>query len=394
MTCSPPDNPIQLLQSMVQINSINAALPGSDGGEAALVEYLEQASKSFGLLTQRLPVPGQCDQLWVTHQFSPDRPWLLFDSHMDTVAVEGMSIDPFGGDIRDGKVWGRGSSDTKGTGAAMLWALSRVACSTAQEDLPNNLGLLFSVDEEVTMQGVESFVQHDLAALGIQPAGVIVGEPTELRPVVAHNGCLRWTITTHGRACHSSVPHEGRSAISAMTRVIQRIEQDYIPQLSARHPLTGPAVCSINTIQGGSAPNIIPDSCVIEIDRRLVPGEDEAAVIDEIEALLDPLRNGESPVDFTQRVNVGHAPLTTAHNGPLVEFIQKQLGAMDRPTLALGAPFATHASVFDAAGIPSVVIGPGSGHTAHTKDEWVAVEQIERGAVFYERLMRSPLRDS
>ncbi|MEM7627404.1 MAG: M20/M25/M40 family metallo-hydrolase [Planctomycetota bacterium] len=385
-----PNSPIELLQATVRINSINAALPGSRGGESKLVTSLERTAQGFGLTTRRLPVPGQVDQLLVAFEAEAGAPWLLFDSHLDTVAVEGMTIEPFGGELRDGRVWGRGAADTKGTGAAMLWALRQYAQSSNGQEKPNNIALLFSVDEEVAMTGVESFVENDLPSLGFVPGAVIVGEPTELRPVVAHNGCLRWTITTHGRACHSSTPHEGRSAISAMVRVIDRLEREYIPHLSAEHPLTGPAVCSINVIRGGSAPNIIPDSCVIEIDRRLVPDEDEGGVLAEIEALLEPLRHGASPVEFTQDLSVGHSPLGTTRNGALTAHLTAVLDDLALPTLTLGAPYATHASVFDAAGLPAVVLGPGSGHTAHTKDEWVSVEQIERGVQLYEALMRCP----
>jgi len=380
---------IDLLQQMVRINSINAALPGSEGGEAALAARLEAIAHGWGLTTRRLAVAGRCEQLLVTHEVAGDQPWILFDSHLDTVAVEAMSIDPFGGELRDGKVWGRGSADTKGTGAAMLWAMKNVAGTQATPP-PHNIALLFSVDEEITMRGVESFVENDLPALGFAPVGVVVGEPTELRPVIAHNGCLRWTLTTHGKACHSSTPHDGRSAISAMVRVIECIERDYIPSLEAEHPLTGSAVCSINLIRGGSAPNIIPESCTIEIDRRMVPGEDQVQVVAEIETLLEPLRRGDEPVAFTQNISVGHPPLGTQRNGPLTAKIKTVLGDLGLPTLALGAPFATHAAVFDAAGVPAVVIGPGSPHTAHTQDEWVAVEQIEKGVAFYEALMRCP----
>lgn len=376
---------------MVGVNTINRVLPGSSGGEAALVERLAGVAEAWGLATRRLPVAGQADQLLVTMEVDRSLPWVLFDSHLDTVAVEGMTIDPFAAELRDGKIWGRGSCDTKGTGAAMLWAMKACAASKNRGSLPNNLALLFSVDEEISMRGVASFVTNDLPELGWSPAAVIVGEPTELRPVVAHNGCLRWTLTTHGKACHSSTPHDGVSAISAMVRVIHLIENEYVPSLSAEHPLTGPAVCSINMIRGGSAPNIIPDGCTIEIDRRLVPGEDSAAAIDAIHQLLDPLAEATPPLRFTQEVAVDHPPLTTRHNGPLVDHLKTVLADLSLPTLTLGAPFATHASYFDAAGLSAVVLGPGSSHPAHTKDEWVAVDQIERGVELYRQLMQAAL---
>ncbi len=385
-----PASVVELLQMMVRVNTINAALPGSVDAEAVLVVQLESLAKAWGLATQRLPVAGQADQLLVTLAVNASLPWMLFDSHLDTVAVEGMTIDPFGGELRDGKVSGRGACDTKGTGAAMLWAMKR--CAEGERGmLPNNLALLFGVDEEVSMRGVASFVERDLPGLGWSPSAVVVGEPTELRPVIAHHGCLRWSLTTHGQACHSSTPHDGVSAISAMVRVIDLIERAYLPSLAAEHPLTGPAVGSINLIRGGSAPNIIPESCVIEIDRRVVPGEDSAEPLRAVAELLEPLTQHDPPLRFTQRVAVDHPPLTTRHNGSWVAHIQRVLARLNLPTLTLGAPFATHASYYDAANLPAVVLGPGSPDMAHTQYEWVAVDQIQRGVELYRHLMQTPL---
>ncbi len=386
-----PADVVALLQAMVQIDSVSLKMGGRAEGEKPLADYLESLARAWGLETRFLPVEGYADQLLVTYQVDAALPWVLFDSHLDTVAVEGMTIDPFGGEVRDGKVWGRGACDTKGTGAAMLWAMRRYAAA-ADAARPNNIALLFSVDEEVAMHGIRSFVQNDLPTLGWRPGAAVVGEPSELRPIIAHNGCIRWTLTTHGKACHSSVPHDGRSAISAMVRVIDRIERDYIPTLDASHPLTGYAACSINLIRGGSAPNIIPDQCTIEIDRRLVPGEDGDQVLPAIAELLEPLRRGgggQVPVEFTQEVVVAHPVLSDANNGALTEAVRSVLRDMGLSTLVVGAPFATHACYFDRAGIPAMVVGPGSAHTAHTKDEWVAIEQIERGVELYEGLMRS-----
>lgn len=390
MNAQTPSNPTELLQAMVQVNSINPTLPDSDGGEAKLVDALERLAIEWGLSTRRLAVQGMCDQLLILHEVGVG-PWLLFDSHLDTVAVEGMTIDPFGGELRDGRVWGRGSCDTKGTGAAMLWALHQYAQQKHTTEQPNNVALLFSIDEEVAMQGIRSFIEKDLPSLGWRPDAAIVGEPTELRPVIAHNGCLRWRLTTQGVACHSSIPHEGRSAIRAMAKVITALHEQYLDVLDGRHPLTGPAVGSINTVHGGSAPNIIADTCSIEIDRRLLPGEQADPQLLAVKAIVDALTSEGQPVRYDQQVQVYHPPLGTDHNGELTRSIQHTLGQLGLPTLCLGAPFSTHACYFDEAGIPAVVWGPGSPHPAHTEDEWVAVEQIDRGVEAYLHLMRHPL---
>jgi len=387
MPGAPPQSVTQLLRDMVRINSINPDLPGSAGAEAALADFLETAAEQWNLTTLRLPAATLGDQLLVSFEADPALPWLLFDSHLDTVSAEGMTIDPFGGVIDGDLLFGRGACDTKGTGAAMLWALKSYADQAAfgTTEPANNAAVLFCVDEEVAMRGLQHFLAHDLPGLGWRPWGVVVGEPTDMHPVVAHNGCTRWTLTTYGLAAHSSVPHEGRSAISAMVKVIEAIEARYAPSLTLDHPLTGSPVCSVNTIQGGSAFNIIPDRCTIEIDRRVTPAEDPAQVELQLAALLEQLHD----VEFSLKRKINHPPLAPASSATrLLPAVKAVLHGMGLPTLAPGAPFATHAAYFAAAGLPTLVLGPGSPHKAHTKDEWVSVSAIERGVELYLRLMR------
>jgi len=407
MTGQPLNQAAALLQEMVRINSVNAELPGAaggasgnisgvvsggvtggvtgdiSGGEAALIRFLEDLAGSWGLTTRRLPVPGLHEQLLITCEVGDEKPWLLLDSHLDTVSSQGMTIDPFGGHIEGDRLYGRGACDTKGTGAAMLTALHHYADQPG--DRPNNIALLLSVDEEVAMRGIQRFVGHDLPGLGFSPWGVIVGEPTDFRPVVAHNGCVRWKLTTLGVAAHSSVPHEGRSAISAMVKVIDAIESRYAPALQHDHPLTGAPVCTVNLIHGGTAFNIIPDRCEIAIDRRVTPSETDQEVEPALRFMLDELVH----VDYELSREIDHPPLASQSSaGALLAAAQAVLKRMGRSTLAPGAPFATHAAYTAAAGLPSLVLGPGSPHKAHAPDEWVSIEAIERGVEMYLGLMR------
>ena len=377
-----PATVVQLLQEMVRIDSVNSADSGRPRAEDQLRDRLDEVARAWGFQTRRLSVSGQADQLLITHEVDPASPWWLFDSHLDTVSVDGMTIDPFGGTIDGDRILGRGTCDTKGTGAAMLWAMHEYANSPEQE---NNIALLFSVDEEVSMTGIQSFLANDFPGLSLRDnlMGVIVGEPTDFHPVVAHNGAVRWMIATHGKAAHSSVPHEGRSAISMMMKVVNAIESTYIPSLSASHELTGDAVCSINTIQGGTAHNIIPAHCEIQIDRRVVPGEDGGTVLPAIESLLKPL-----DLDFTQTIRVCYPPLETTFNGPLTDLVRDVLTQMRMPTMVVGAPFCTNAGFLAQAKLPTLVLGPGSPHPAHTKDEWVSISAIEKGVELYGRIMR------
>jgi len=376
---------VQLLRAMVRFNSINADLPGSAGGEAALVDWLAEELAAWPVVVRRLAVPDYGEQLLVIAEAGAGRPWVLFDSHLDTVSAEGMTVAPFGGDIRDGRVYGRGACDTKGTGAAMLAAVRRL---TEQADRPNNVAVLLSVDEEVAMRGVRAFLGRDLPALGWRPGGVVVGEPSELRPIVAHNGVARWTITTRGVAAHSSVPDRGRSAIRDMMRVFDAVHRQYIDTLDARYPRTGPAVCTVNMIDGGSAPNIVPERCDAVLDRRLVPGEGADAAADALQAVLDTVMADDRDLAVTLRRDVAHPPMLPDDGaGAWHDAVRGVLAGLDLPTLAIGAPYATHGGYFAAAGLPTVVIGPGDG--AHTADEHVAVDAVEKAVEVYLGLMRA-----
>ncbi|MDX1682533.1 MAG: M20/M25/M40 family metallo-hydrolase, partial [Phycisphaeraceae bacterium] len=308
-----PESAQQLLALMVRHGTVNPAYGGIPGGSQKLALRLADIAQAWGLTTQWLPVDKDRANLLVSIDTDIDAPWLVFDSHLDTVGADDMTVEPFGAEIRDGRLYGRGACDTKGTGAAMLWALREVA---AREEHPVRPSVLFTHDEESGMTGIQSFIEHTRGELG-RPAGVIVGEPTELHPVVAHNGILRWRLITHGQACHSSVPHQGRSAIDAMRQALDRLEQNYIAGLDAEHELTGPAVCTVNTIAGGTAVNVIPDRCEVQIDRRLVPGESADDVLPAVERALAPLWDQDPTVEFEQVVFASHPPLTADLNQDL-----------------------------------------------------------------------------
>ena len=384
---APPVNVADLLAALVRINSVNPDLPGG-GSEAAVIAFAGAFFADHGIATRRLPVPGRGDQLLATVPASDPAAehHRLFDSHVDTVAVDGMTIDPFGGDVRDGKLHGRGACDTKGTAAAMMAAL---VAHAQRETRPAHVHVLLSLDEECGMTGIHRFTAHDLPELGWAPARTtaVVGEPTELRPVVAHNGYRRWDITFHGRAGHSSVPSESENAISAAARGVVTLERDYLGKLAAEHGLTGPAVGSVNVIRGGSAGNIVPDACTVTLDRRVVPGEDPDAVLPAVAAVLDAL---DPPVRYTQTEGMHHPPFGTLDGSAWPDRVHDTLKRLGHRGPKVGAPFCTHAGYLDAAGVPTVVLGPGSPHKAHSADEWVEVAQIGAGVVVYAELMALP----
>lgn len=388
MSFSLPEDAVELLQTMVSIDSVNSAISGKPEAEAELVNFIDRLVTSWGWTSRRLPVPeGGCNLLVFPPVRRPETPWLLFDSHLDTVSIAGMAA-PFDPKIENGKLHGRGSCDTKGSGAAMLWALKAYA---ARFERRNDVAIIFSSDEEIGKSGVRRFVRHDLGALERPISGVIVGEPTRLCPVVAHNGTVRWSIETRGRAAHSSAPENGISAIRSMCRVIEAIERDYITKLSACHPLTGPARCSINVIRGGSQINIIPDQCVIQIERRLVPGECAESVRGDVEKILDRLRKKRGDLTVIQHAAQSDAPLAQSLESPFLSGVAATLKRLGFSAEFRGAPYCTNASTYLEAGIPSVVLGPGNIGQAHQADEFIHVDEFRWSILVYEEIMAAEL---
>lgn len=377
-----------LLQAMVGFDTVNSAISGRPDAERALSAYMESQAQAMGLDTRRLPVAGDGFNLLVSCQVNVRAPWLLFESHLDTVSVDGMTVDPFEGRIADGRLYGRGACDTKGTGAAMLWALSRYG----RRNGPNNVAILYTLDEEVGKTGVRTFVASQLPDLDWRPAGVIVGEPTRLRAVVAHNGVVRWRIRTEGVAVHSSDPSRGRSAIRMMTEVIGALEERYIARLTSKHPLTGAAQCSVNLIRGGTQINMTPEHCEIHVDRRVVPGEDPDTVIPAVEGVLEELRSGNPHLTVVQEApDMVDSPLDPAGGKAFGAFVASVLRTMGLPDGLTGVGYGTDASSFSRSGIPAVVLGPGDIAQGHTADEWIDLGQLNTGVDVYYSLMRSPM---
>jgi len=389
----PQQSVIGLLGHMVSYDTVNSNVSGKPSPERPLAEALERLAAGWNLSTRRLPISGDDFNLLVHLPPVEGRPWLLFESHLDTVSVEGMTIPPFAAEIRDGRMYGRGALDTKSSGAAMLWALKELLPEAAA--LPNNVGLLFSIDEEIGKLGARSFARQQLPDLGWRPELTIVGEPTELGPVIAHNGVARFIIETRGTPVHSSSPEKGRSAISDMVRVIDHLETNYIPALSAEHHLTGRARCSINIIRGGHQINIIPDYCKIEIDRRIVPTENHEVILPEFEREMEELRKLHPglkvEVSSPDRAFVD-PPMRTLEEERITAFLRPVLVRHGIDPTPTGVPYGTDASNFTAVGLSAVVLGPGNIAQAHTVDEWIDLEQVEKALVLYKDIARNPLR--
>ena len=387
---SGPNDVLDLLAKMISFDTVNEYTSGVDFPERTMMEYLEEIAKGWGLETSRLPIPASAlaasYNLLITYEVSKTAQWLVFESHADTVSVDGMTVNPFQGLIKDGVIYGRGACDTKGSGAGMLWALKEyMELSTCA----NNIAVLFVTDEEATKTGTTAFVQTQLEHLDWTPTGVIVGEPTLCQPVVAHNGVIRWKVSTQGVAAHSSNPSNGQSAISAMSKLILEFEKEYCSKISLTHPLTGQAACSVNTISGGTAVNIIPNFCEIEIDRRTLPGEDSEQVLKDMKAVLDSISLRDPTILIGTSTPFVDYQLDPTVNREFALQISEILIEMGLSGEQSGAGYGTDASTYSKAGIPAVVIGPGSINQAHTKDEWLEIAELNKSVSVYKQIMKS-----
>jgi acetylornithine deacetylase/succinyl-diaminopimelate desuccinylase-like protein len=371
-----PKNVVELLQEMVAIPSVNPqGHPGTDQtGEQAIGEYVADFLRALGAEVTLDPVePGRPN---VIASFTPEKPraHLAFAPHLDTVSVAGMTIAPFDPAIRDGKLFGRGSSDTKGPMAAALWAMREWAQSGVRAKSQVRWSFLALMGEEAGNDGA-----HALAGQGFSSDLTLVLEPTQLGVVTAHKG-IRWLeVETSGVACHGAMPEKGRNAIYAMRRVLEIIEEKIIPEFARQtHAKLGSSTMNVGTISGGNKINIVPDACRIEIDCRMVPGVDAKKFQQQLESDLRAV----SP-EVIVRVQRSSPPLDTDESLPWV----RRTGELARGFTT--APWFSDAAVLSGPRCPAVCLGPGSIAQAHTKDEFILLRDLEDGAEFFRRWMRS-----
>jgi acetylornithine deacetylase/succinyl-diaminopimelate desuccinylase-like protein len=367
-----------ILRELIALPSVNPAfLPAQDprAGEQRMAEFLASAAKRIGLDVEFQPVlPGRSNVLLRLSPRAKVRQRILLAPHLDTVNGAEEQFTPR---QRNGRLFGRGACDTKGSVAAMFGALCELARKGPR---PAGTEIIFAglIDEENGQTGSRA-----LSAGGFKADLAIVGEATRLQVVTAHKGSLWLRLETRGKSAHGAHPELGRNAVHEMARIVEALETDYAAQLRRRrHPLLGHATVNVGVISGGTQANIVPDRCKILVDRRTLPGETEAGVGRQLMALLRAKR-------LRARLMTGKAapclPLETDPKTPLVAQFLRSAGQR-RP---VGVHYFCDASVLAHGGIPSVVFGPGDIAQAHTADEWISLASLERAQAMLLRFLRS-----
>jgi acetylornithine deacetylase len=370
----------KLLSELIALPSVNPAfLPAGDAraGEQRVSDFLAVTAARAGLdIEFEKVLPGRVNFFArITPKNKVSRR-ILLAPHLDTVPP--ASEKQFVPERRNGRMFGLGACDTKGSAASMISALCTMAKSGTR---PAETEVIFVglVDEESGQAGSRTLAKSKLKA-----DLAIVGEPTSLQVVTAHKGNIWFQLETLGRSAHGSRPELGHNAIKDMARIVDVIETDYAAMLRkrTRHPLLGHATVNVGTIRGGTQPNIVPNSCAITIDRRTLPGETEVGVTRELKNFL---KSRKLHATFSTGRQAPCRPMETDADLPVVRQFLRSVGQRK----LLGVNYFCDAAVLAEGGIPSVVFGPGDIAYAHTPDEWIPLDSLERAQKMLVRFLSS-----
>ena len=371
-------DPVALASALVATPSVNPELEADGAGEAAAAELTAGWLRAWGLSVEVSEVAPSRWNVVGRLKGNGVGPTLLLNGHLDTVGVTGMSIHPFGAELKQGRLWGRGSCDMKGGVAALLAATARVA-----QDGPSRGALIVALtaDEEHASLGMEALVRS-----GMRADAAVVCEPTGLAVMPAHKGFVWVEADFRGRAAHGSRPEAGVDAIehaglylTALGALRSRL------QTREPHPLLGRGSFHAGTIDGGSAPSVYPDTCRLVLERRTLPGENPAGIIGEFQAVLDGLAAYVPDLEAKLTQGLARPATEVPNDSPLVEGLLTACAGEGVDPRVTGMTAWVDAAFLNEAGTPAVCFGPGSIAQAHSADEWIDPSEIVTCAAVLER---------
>lgn len=374
---------IELCRQMVAIPSINpqdASVIKPPYGEGRMADFVYNWLAKHNLNPEKQQVQPERENVYAFVPGADKTKTLLLSAHLDTVDVGGMTVEPFEPQVRDGRLYGRGSCDTKGPLAAIMIAFRDYA---GKKEPPYNLAFLATCGEEFNLIGARHYATHHNCPL----SAAIFGEPTELKTVVAHKGAMRFWITIRGCSAHSATPQLGDNAIYTMSRAITAIQR-YGDKLANKnkHPMLGTETLAVTIIQGGQQTNVIPDRCRAHVDWRTLPGHSQQQCIAELQKILTAEIDEEK---ITVELSSVYEPMQTDENHPMIEALlnaaQKTTGQRHKT----GVNYATDASAFVDMQIPLAIFGPGNAAQAHRQAEYIDIEQLELGLSAYKTFLDS-----
>ena len=342
------------------------------------IDYIQDLLTSQGFECLRTYNKEKTKANLVAHIGPAERKGLFLSGHTDVVPVDGQqwTTDPFTLSLRDGKLYGRGTCDMKGFLAAVLYCIHQVPLATLQAPLI----LAFTYDEEVGCVGAKQLPSL-LRQLPVEAQLGVVGEPTSLKPVVAHKGIQCSCTHFRGRPAHSSSPHLGKSAIAAASQFIQQLPS-LIPDSQDERFTPPTATWNVGQIEGGSGVNIIPEHCKLTWEMRLLPGQSPELINQKMDKMLSQQRDKKIGVE--QNVLSWVPAFEAKQVDRTLTVLSTILGQQE----ALAVPFATEAGILQEGGFPTVVCGPGDIAQAHTADEWIDPLQLALCEQFLTQLIK------
>jgi acetylornithine deacetylase/succinyl-diaminopimelate desuccinylase family protein len=373
----------ELVDLTVQL--IQTPTENPPGNEKRAAQFLKPLLSKMGFKTKTVLSPKGRWNLLAEKRWGRGGRKLIFNGHLDVVPAGKASQwkhPPFQGKLAKGKIYGRGSSDMKSGIASFIHALSTIERS----EIPLRQGAvvlhLVSDEESHGHQGMGFLTQRER----IQGDAALVGEPTALQPMIAQKGALWLRMLTIGKSAHGSRPHLGVNAVEKMMKLIERLR---LLPLEKDHPLLGKPTLNIGTIQGGTKVNIVPEDCVIEVDRRMLPGEKKEEVLGEIKERLDSLQSQDpffqyrtEEIDFAEPSEVDPEEEIVKIG---VEAIERVMGK--KPILKGSSGFTDARFYINRCRIPTLILGPGGVDQPHTTDESVEVEALVRAAHIYAMIL-------
>jgi len=356
-----------------------------------LIEWTRDYLKGYGMESRlTYDATGKKANLFATMQKGA-KPGIVLSGHTDVVPVDGQdwSSDPFKAVVRGDRLYGRGACDMKSYLAVILAMAPRFAAA----DLKAPIHFALSYDEEVGCIGARGLLE-DLARNNIRPAGAIIGEPTSMQPVIAHKGKRAYKCCVRGKEAHSALTPQGVNAIEYAARIIT-----YIRHMAERMQACEPrdygfdvpfTTLQTGVISGGTAANIVPRECIFHFEFRYLPGADPDALEREIKdyaerVILPEMQRTDPETSISIETKAGIPGLNTAEQDRITGLAQ----ALSRNKSTAKVAYATEGGLFQQAGIPAIICGPGSIEQAHKPDEYVSLEQVALCESFMERLIEN-----
>jgi acetylornithine deacetylase len=359
---------VALARALIQIDSRNPTLAPDSRGEGDCARVLASILDDWGFDVRLLEsVPGRPN---VVATLGPaDAPALMFNGHLDVVGVEGMIHDPFKAELRGDRLYGRGSADMKGGVAAMCAA----ALLAMESDREHRILVTAVVDEEYESLGTRTLLEH-----GVTADAVIITESTRLAICPAHRGFAWVEVAFTGRAAHGSRYDIGVDAITHAGLLLAELDRlEHTREAGLRHALLGRGSLHASTIRGGVGMSTYPESCVLSIERRTLPGESAETALTEITTACEAVRSGLPSFDASVRLLTAQLPSDVPADSPIVQSLRRALDRERVPVKIEGLSAWTDAALFNEAGIPAICFGPGDIALAHAAEEFVPVSEIE-----------------